>query len=67
MQLVIVRVALQVIDGLLPVGGEDVLVLAVKALVNLLAERLLARCCATQLLADERTFAHGPVYSSAGA
>ncbi len=34
MQLVIVRIALQMVDGLLPVGGKDVLVLAVQALMN---------------------------------
>ncbi len=34
MQLIVVGVALEVIDGLLPIGGEDVLVLAVQALVD---------------------------------
>lgn len=35
MNLVVVRVALQVADGLLPVSRQDVLVLACEALVNL--------------------------------
>lgn len=35
-QFVIVRVLLQVVDNLLPVGSQDVFVLAVKSLVNLL-------------------------------
>ena len=34
MQLVVVRITLQVVDGLLPVGRQDVLVLAVQALMN---------------------------------
>lgn len=35
MKLVIMRLTLQVSNGLLPVGGEDVLVLASQALMNL--------------------------------
>lgn len=35
MQLVIVSITLEVVDGLLPVGREDVLVLPVKPLVDI--------------------------------
>lgn len=34
MELVIVRVAFKVVDGLLPVRRKDILVLSVKSLVN---------------------------------
>lgn len=43
MELVVMSVALQVVDGLLPVRGQDVLVLAIEALVNLIADKTLAR------------------------
>lgn len=49
MQLVVVSVALQVVDGLLPVRSQDVLILAIKALVDLIADRMLARYSATQI------------------
>lgn len=62
-----VLLGLEMADCLLPVRSEDVLVLAGQALVNLLSQNDVSDVGDGDWPGRRHTFAHGPVYSSAGA
>lgn len=72
-QLELMSVALEMADGLLPIGGQDILVLAGQALMDLKRIVIVSRWSSMmglmvpELPGGVRTLAHGPVYSSAGA
>lgn len=58
MKLVVMRVALEVVDYLLPVCGEDVFVRAMKSLVDLDRNQFYFF---GEVWMGENTFAHAPV------
>jgi hypothetical protein len=68
MHFVVMGIALQVIDGVLPICRQDVLVLPRKTLVDLKAAKM-ARLVRVKFDSEKQlhTLAHGPVYNSAGA
>lgn len=61
MQLVVMVVAFQVVDGLLPISCQDVLVLSSQALVDLRGASVSWACHASVGVKTVRTLAHGPV------